>query len=169
MAKIKLSKPHAVEELEVQFHNLQKKILEARDNYVENHQKEIKMLRKKTKQLREKFAKVSSQAAKATGRAKKTGTKVAKNQYKKIRAASLLLGNSLKETKQILVTAENNLQASKPFDRKLHARAKVLAQFEKDWDKKIKAEAKAREQRSKRAATKQRTNVSQPGVANQSE
>ena len=63
---------------------------------------------------------------------------------KKARAASLLLGESLGEAKKIMVTAQDKLHAAKPFDRMLAARAKVLAQFEKDWDKKLKSEAAAR-------------------------
>ncbi len=47
-------------------------------------------------------------------------------------------------------------KSAKPFDRKLAARAKVLAQFEKDWDKKLKSEAAARKKRKKAPAAKKK-------------
>jgi hypothetical protein len=50
-----------------------------------------------------------------------------------------------------MTTAEDKLHAAKPFDKKLAARAKVLARFEKDWDKKAKTEAAAKAKRAKLA------------------
>ena len=55
-----------------------------------------------------------------------------------------------------MVTAQDKLHAAKPFDRKLAARAKVLAQFEKDWDKKMKAETAARAKRAKQTAARKK-------------
>jgi len=147
---------HVVEELEDEFHSLQKKIGKARDSYVASHQKELNAAKKQLKTLQNKLAKAKSSAAKAAVRAKKSGSKTAHDQVKKARAASLLLGDSLGEAKQILVTAKDKLHAAKPFDRKLAARAKVLAQFEKDWDKKMQAEAAARAKRAKQAAARKK-------------
>ncbi len=156
MVKIKLTKPHVIAALEEQFHSLHKKILKAKDEYVANHQKELKTLRKKSGELRTKFARASANVIKASKQAEKTGAKAARTQLKKVRAASLLLGSSLKEAKQILVTAESHLHAAKPFDRKLHARAKALQKFEKDWEKKTSAEVAAKSQCNKKAAAKRK-------------
>ena len=112
--------------------------------------------------MQSQLKKTSDQAAKATAQAKKSGTKAARNQMKKARAASLLLGKSLQEAKDILVAAESKLQSAKPFDRKLAARAKVLAQFEKDWEKKVKAEAAAKAKRAKAALAKRRAAKKKP-------
>lgn len=147
---------HIVEELEDDFHSLQKKIGKARDSYVGSHQKELNAAKKQLKTLQGKLSKAKSSAAKAAAKAKKSSSKTAKDQVKKARAASLLLGKSLGEAKEIMVTAQDKLHAAKPFDRKLAARAKVLAQFEKDWDKKLKAEAAARAARAKQAAARKK-------------
>ena len=147
---------HVIEELEDDFHSLQQKIGKARNSYVANHQKELNAAKKQLKTLRSKLTKAKSSAAKAAARAKKSSSKTASDQVKKARAASLLLGESLTEAKKIMVTAQDKLQAAKPFDRKLAARAKVLAQFEKDWDKKMKAEAAARAKRAKQAAARKK-------------
>ena len=144
---------HVVEELEDDFHSLQKKISKARDSYVAGHQKELNAAKKQLKTLRSKLSKAKSSAAKAAAKAKKSSSKTAQDQVKKARAASLLLSESLGEAKNIMVTAQDKLHAAKPFDRKLAARAKVLAQFEKDWDKKLKAEAAAR---AKQAAARKK-------------
>lgn len=146
-----------VEELEDQFHSIQSKIGKARDNYVASHQKELANARKKMKAVKTKLSQTKAKAAKAAVRARKSSSKAAEDQLKKTRAASLLLGKSLKEAKTIMLTAESKLHAAKPFDRKLAARAKLLAQFEKDWDKKIKTEAAAKANRAKKAAAKRKT------------
>jgi len=159
MATMKQAKDksrHIVHELEDDFHSLQKKIGKARDSYVASHQKELNAAKKQMKALKSKLAKAKSSAAKAAAKAKKSSSKTAHDQLKKARAASLLLGESLGEAKQIMVTAQNKLHAAKPFDRKLAARAKVLAQFEKDWDKKMKAEAVARAKSAKKAAARKK-------------
>ena len=157
---IKTGVKHRVEELEDQFHVLQNSIGKARDNYVSSHQKELATARKKVKAAQNKVAQTNAKAKKAALRAKKTGSQAAKDQLKKARAASLLLGRSLQETKEIMVTARGKLHSAKPFDRKLAARAKVLAQFEKDWERKIKAEAAARASRAKKAAAKRKSAAS---------
>lgn len=148
---------HIIEELEDDFHSLQHKIGKARDSYVASHQKELNAAKKQLKVVQGKLASAKARAAKAAAQAKKSGSKTARNQLKKTRAASLLLGKSFGEARKIMVTAQDKLQAAKPFDRKLAARAKVLAQFEKDWDKKIKAEAAARAKRAKQAAAKRKS------------
>ena len=145
---------HVVEELEDDFHSLQNKISKARDSYVSSHQKELNAAKKKLKALQGKLSKAKSSAAKAAAKAKKSSSKTAQDQVKKARAASLLLGESLGEAKKIMVTAQDKLHAAKPFDRKLAARARVLAQFEKDWDKKLKSEAAARKKRKKAPVAK---------------
>ena len=147
---------HVIEELEDDFHSLQQKIGKARNSYVANHQKELNAAKKQLKTLRSKLTKAKSSAAKAAARAKKSSSKTASDQVKKARAASLLLGDSLTEAKKIMVTAQDKLHAAKPFDRKLAARAKVLAQFEKDWDKKMKAETAARAKRAKQTAARKK-------------
>lgn len=168
MANGKFSKPHVVEELETQFHSLQGKIGKARSDYVASHQKELASARAQLKKVQAQLGRARAAAAKAAVQAKKSGSKTARNQLKKARAASLLLGNSLKETRGILTTAESRLHAAKPFDRKLAARAKVLQQFEKDWARKMQAEATARTRRKKSAAAKRKNRallpVSKPDV-----
>lgn len=165
--KAKSSAKHVVKELEDQFHVIQKKIAKARIEYVANHQKELATARKKLKAAQKKLAKARTTTARAAVKAKKSGTRSAKNQLKKARAASLLLADSLKETKEILVTAQSELHAAKPFDRKLAARAKVLAKFEKDWEKKMKQEAKARAVRAKQAVAKRKTTAKKRAVKRQ--
>lgn len=147
---------HMVEELEDQFHSIQSRIGKARDNYVANHQKELASARKKMKAVQAKLAQAKTKAAKAAVRARKSSSRTAEDQLKKARGASLLLGKSFQEAKNIMLTAESKLHAAKPFDRKLAARAKVLAQFEKDWEKKLKAEATAKAARAKKAAAKRK-------------
>ncbi|MBL4821615.1 MAG: hypothetical protein JKY98_11600 [Gammaproteobacteria bacterium] len=158
---------HLAEELEGQFHIIQKKIGKARNDYIDSHQKELAAARNKMKSVQAKVTKARTKTAKAAVRAKNTGTRAAGNQLKKARAASLLLGESLKETKDILVTAQSKLHSAKPFDRKLAARAKVLAQFEKDWDKKLKAEAVTRAKGAKKAAAKRRSTAKKRAVKRQ--
>lgn len=148
---------HLVEELEEQFHHVQHRLGKARADYVANHKKELDGAREKLNSVQKQLTKARTKAAKAAVDARKAGTKAARNQLKKARAASLLLAESLKEAKGILVTAQSNLHAAKPFDRKLAARAKVLAQFEKDWEKKIQAESAAKTAKAKKAAAKRRS------------
>jgi len=147
---------HIVEDLDDDFHSLQRKIGKARDSYVASHQKELAAAKKKLMVVQGKLTKAKASAAKAAARAKKSSSATAKNQLKKSRAAVLLLGKSFTEAKQIMVTSQSKLHAAKPFDRKLAARAKVLAQFEKDWDKKMKTETVARAARAKKAVAKKK-------------
>ncbi|MEX2130220.1 MAG: hypothetical protein WD772_01935 [Pseudohongiellaceae bacterium] len=164
MAKAKFTKPHVVEELEGQFHSLHRKISKARDNYVATHQKELAVARKQMKVVQAQLNKARIAAGKSAAQAKKSGSKAARNQLKKARAASLLLGNAMKEAKEILVTAESRLHSAKPFDRKLAARARLLEQFEKDWEKKMQSEAAARTRRAKLAAARRRATAKQRAV-----
>lgn len=154
--KAKQSARHLVEELEDEFHSLQSRIGKARSNYVASHQKEIAATRKKIKSLQSQMSKAKKRITKAAVQARKSGTRTAESQLKKARAASLLIGNSLSEAKDILATKQDKLKAARPFDRKLAARAKVLEKFERDWDKKMQAEAASRAKRAKRAAAKRR-------------
>ena len=165
--KVKMNAKHLVEELEGQFHAIQHKIGKARDDYIASHQKELAVANKKMKSAQSSLAKAKAKTAKAAVRAKKTGTKTAKNQLKKTRAASLLLAESLKEAKGILVTAQSKLHTAKPFDRKLAARAKVLARFEKDWEKKLKAEAAEKAKRAKIVVAKRRSTAKKRAVKRQ--
>ena len=159
---------HIVEVLDDDFHSLQNKIGKARDSYLAGHQKELAAAKKKLKVVQGRLAKARASADKAAARAKKSSSETTKNQVKKSRAAVLLLGKSFTEAKQIMVTSQSKLHAAKPFDRKLAARAKVLAQFEKDWDKKMKAETVARAARAKKAAAKKKrkATLAVVGVAN---
>jgi len=159
---------HLVDELDRKFHLLQAKIGKARDTYLIKHKQEFNAARARVVSIQSKLLKARRKAAKAAVEAKKSGTKAAKNQLKKARAASLLLSDSLKEAKGIMVTAQSRLHAAKPFDRKLAARAKVLAKFEKDWDKKVKAETAARAQRAKAAAAKRRATAKKRAARRQS-
>ena len=145
---------HIVEDLEDDFHSIQNKIGRARDSYLASHHKELNAAKKQLKVIQSKLAKAKARTAKAAATAKKSSSKAASDQLKKSRAATLLLSESISEARQIMVTAQDKLRAAKPFDRKLSARAKVLAQFEKDWDKKMKAETAARAARTKKAAAK---------------
>ncbi len=154
--KTRKAQRHLVEELEEQLEDLHKRIGKARANYLSSHEKEFAAARKKMKSLQARLGKAKTRASNAGARFKKTGSKTAGDQLKKARAASLLLRESLGEAKQILLTKQERLNAVKPFDRKLAARAKVLAKFEKDWDKKLKEEAAARSRRAKQAAAKRK-------------
>jgi len=155
---------HLVEDLEDQFHVVQNKISKARDSYLSSHQKEVDAARKKMQTVQKQLIKARKRVAKAAISAKQTGSKTAKNQLKKARAASLLLTESFREARDIMVTKQTRLHAAKPFDRKLAARAKVLAQFEKDWEKKMQAETAARAKRAKKAAAKRRTTAKKRAV-----
>jgi len=158
--RTKNSAKHTIEELEDQFHALQSRIDKARDSYVSSHQKVLAAARRRVKAAQAKLAQTKAKTNRTVLRAKKTGSRAAKDQLKKARAASLLLGKSLQEAKDIMVTARSKLHSAKPLDRKLAARAKVLAQFEKDWERKMKAETTARSNRAKKAAAKRKSAAS---------
>ncbi len=92
----------------------------------------------------------SKKVARDASRLGKSGTQAAQNQLKKTKAAAALLGESLGEAKDIMATAQGKLSTAKPFEKKLAARAKALAAFEKDWDQKQKAAEKAKVDRAKK-------------------
>jgi hypothetical protein len=147
---------HTVKELEQQFHLIQRKLSKARGSYLASHQQEVNAARKNLLRVQVQMGKAREKVARATVDARHNGTSTAKNQLKKARAASLLLTTSLKEAKEIMVTAQSNLHEARPFDRKLAARAKVLAKFEKDWEKKMKEGAADRADNARQAAAKRR-------------
>ena len=161
---VKTTAKHIVEELEGKFHAIQNKIGIARIDYIASHQKEIASVHKKMKTVQAKLTKARGKAARAAVKAKTSSSKATKDQLRKARAASLLLAESLREAREILVTAQSSLHAAKPFDRKLAARAKVLAQFEKDWQKKIKTELAKKAESAKRAAAKRKTTAKKRAV-----
>ena len=49
-----------------------------------------------------------------------------------------------------MATAQDKLSSAKPFEKKLAARAKALAVFEKEWEKKQEAAERARVDRAKK-------------------
>ena len=110
---------HLLEELEDQFHEIHSKLLKARESYLTSHKDEVRLAREKMQKAQARMRKAKKKAARAAVEARNTGTRSAKDQLKKTRAASLLLADSLKEAKEIMVTARSNLHAAKPFDRKL--------------------------------------------------
>lgn len=147
---------HLVEELEDQFQQVHEKLVKARQSYLDTYQDEVIEARERMQQIQAKLGKARKKVARAVVEARQSGTRSAKGQLKKARAASLLLADSLKEAKDIMVTAQSKLHAARPFDRKLAARAKVLAKFEKDWELKMQEQAAARATRAKDAAAKRR-------------
>jgi len=152
----KKSSGHSMSELEDQFQCLQDKLAKARETYLATHQDEVVAARERMQQVQVDLGKARKKAARAALEARQTGTRSAKNQLEKAQAASLLLTDSLKEAKELMVTAQSKLHAAKPFDRKLAARAKVLAKFEKDWDRKMQEQAATKAARAKKAAAKRR-------------
>ncbi len=139
-----------LEELENQFHAIQTKILKARDDYLANHEKEYNKARSGYEKTRKRGAQARKKVAREAEKARKSGTVKAQNQLKKARAASVVLSGALAEAKNIMFTAEDKLKSAKPFDRKLSARAKTLAAFEKEWEKKQTEIAKKRTQAAKK-------------------
>jgi colicin import membrane protein len=148
------NKSHIVEELETQFLALHKKIIKAKDNYIANHQKDYDKAKSSAQRLGVKFDKARTQASKATTHASKSGSAAAQNQLKKAKAAAIVMGEAAKEAREIMSTAEDKLKAAKPFEKKLAARARALAAFEKDWQKKQDDAEKAKQ---KRAAQRKKT------------
>lgn len=146
----------SVEELEEQFHALQKRMAKARKTYLTNHKQEVELAREELKSVQTRLTKARTRAAKAAVEARIKGTVSAKTRLTRARAASLVLAQSLGEARDIMLTAQSRLHAAKPFDRKLAARAKVLEKFERDWDKKMREEAVARALSAKEAAARRR-------------
>jgi|GEM_PF-492797 len=145
-----------VEKLEDQFQLAHYKLAKARENYLATHKNEVSIAREKMQQIQAKLGKARRKVARATAEARESGSRAASDQLKKAQETSLLLTDSLKEAKEIMVTAQSKLHAAKPFERKLAARAKVLAKFEKDWDKKTKEQVAKKAARAKKAAAKRR-------------
>ncbi|MBT8146864.1 MAG: hypothetical protein KJN90_08420 [Gammaproteobacteria bacterium] len=148
---------HPVEKLENQFQLLQRELANSRKNYLASYKDEVLAARERMQQIQTKLRKARKQVARAAVDARTTGTRSTKNQLKKTRAASLLLTDSLQEARKIMASAQRKLHAAKPFDRKLAARAKVLAKFEKDWDRKMREEAATKAAQAKKAAAKRRS------------
>ena len=144
---------HLVEELESQFSSLQTRITMAKDSYIANHQKDYDRARKGVESTTTKLNNARKSAAGAAERFSRTGSEAAQNQMKKARAAAGLMGDALVEAKEIMSTAEENLKSAKPFEKKLAARAKALAAFEKEWDRK---QALAEKAKAKRAADRKK-------------
>ncbi len=92
----------------------------------------------------------SKKVARDASKLGKSGSRAAQNQLKKTRAAAALLGEALGEARDIMATAQGKLSTAKPFEKKLAARAKALAAFEKDWGQKEKAAEKAKTDRAKK-------------------
>ena len=139
-----------LDELEKQFHAIQNKMTQSRSSYVANHQNDYQKARQQYQKQKKKLEDATRRVGKEADNFRKTGTKVAQNQMKKAAAAAAILGEALGEAKGIMTTAEDNLNSAKPFDKKLKARSKALAAFEKDWDKKQKDAEKAKQARAKK-------------------
>lgn len=150
-----------LEELEGQFHSIQSKIGKAKDSYLAKHHKEHQTAQLKYQRAKKKVDDASKKVARDASKLGKSGSQAAKNQLKKTRAAASLLGEALGEARDIMATAQGKLSTAKPFEKKLAARAKALAAFEKDWDQKEKAAEKAKTDRAKKrkAATKKKAEV----------
>jgi hypothetical protein len=144
---------HLVEELESQFSSLQARITKAKDSYISNHQKDYDRARKGVESTTNKLNNARKSASGAAERFSRTGSEAAQNQMKKARAAAGLLGDALVEAKEIMSTAEENLKSAKPFEKKLAARTKALAAFEKEWDRK---QLEAEKAKAKRAADRKK-------------
>jgi uncharacterized phage infection (PIP) family protein YhgE len=145
------TKKHLIEELEDQFHSIHHKISNAKEHYLASHHKEHERAKKAVKAAQKKLITAKNTLSKAALEAKKSSSKTAQNQFKKAKA--------------ILADTHANLQTAKPFQRKLAARAKALANFEKEWLKKEKATATARNKRTiamlkRRAALKRKAKAS---------
>lgn len=145
---------HLVEDLETQFQSIQSKLSRARDDYIAKHQKEYNAARTSYKRVAARLEAARKTSGIATERFRKTGSKAARNQLKKTRAAASIVSSALREAKGIMTTAQDQLTSAKPFDRKLAARARALAAFERDWEKKETAREKARLARKKKPVKK---------------
>lgn len=139
-----------LEELEAQFHAAQKKMMDIKDSYLANHQKEYENARASYHSQRKKLEQASKKVAKEAAKFRKSGTKTAQNQLKKARAAAVILAEALSEASGIMTTAQDQLKSARPFEKKLAARARALAAFEKEWEKKQIAAEKAKAVRAKK-------------------
>ncbi|HAK52883.1 MAG TPA: hypothetical protein DCM54_13410 [Gammaproteobacteria bacterium] len=154
----KKSAQHLLDELEDQFVTVQKKIMNSKDKYVASHQKEYDRARDAYRKQKKKLEAGTKRVTKKAEAARKSSTKRAQNELKKARAAAVVLCDALLEAGEIMKTAQNSLSTAKPFQKKLAARAKALADFEKEWEKKQKAaeKAKADRARKRKAAAKKK-------------
>jgi hypothetical protein len=157
----KESKNHMVEELESQFHSIHSKLVKAKDSYLSKHQKDYERARKTALKTRKKLDQARKKAAELAAQASKSGNRTAQNQLKKAKAAAVILGEAFREASEIMSTAEDKLKAVKPFEKKLTARAKALAAFEKEWQQKQLAAEKARQKRA--AARRKTSKAKKPG------
>lgn len=139
-----------LEELEDQFHGIQSKMSKVKENYIAKHHKDYERAQTRYQRAKKKLDEARKRVARDAGKLGKSGTKAARNQLKKTRAAAVLLGEALVEAKDIMKTAQGKLNTAKPFEKKLVARAKALAAFEKDWEMKQIAAEKAKADRAKK-------------------
>ena len=140
-------------ELEEQFLNIQKKISNSKEKYLESHQKEYEYTRSAYRQKKKKLDAATKKMRENAETARKSGSNRAKNELKKAKAATVLLGNAILEAAEIMKTAQDKLNTAKPFQKKLAARAKALSDFEKNWEKKQRAAEKAKLDRIKKRKT----------------
>ena len=154
-------KRHLVEELEEQFHALQKQLEKTRETYLTYHKNEVRLAREKMQHIQGKLAKARKKVARAAVAAKNSTDNTTRNQSKleKAQAASLVLADSLKEAREVMVTARSRLHIARSLDRRLAARTKVIAKFEKDWETKTHEEAAKKTAKAKKAAARRRTNA----------
>ncbi len=146
-------------DLEEQFQSLQTKLTNAKDDYIHSHRNDYEGAKKGYQRQKKKLDAATAKVAKGAERARKTGTRSAQNQLKKANAAAAVLRGALGEARAIMTTAQDKLNTAKPFEKKLAARAKALAAFERDWEKKEKAAEKATAERAKKrkSAAKKKT------------
>lgn len=154
-------------ELEEQFHGIQSKISKAKDSYLASHRKDYEKAQASYQRTRKKLEEARKKVARDATRFGKSGTNAARHQLKKTQAAAVLLGEALAEAKDIMTTAQEKLDTVKPFEKKLAARAKALAAFEKDWERKKKAAEKAKTARARKrkAAAKKRKTEAKKATA----
>ena len=131
-------------ELEEQFVTIQKKITQTKERYLEGHQKEYDATRSAYRRKRKKFQEASKKVREKAEAARKSGSTRAKNELKKAKAAASLLKDAILEAAEIMKTAQDKLNTAKPFQKKLAARAKALADFEREWSKKQRIAEKAK-------------------------
>ena len=120
---------------------------------MESHQKDYEHTRSAYRQKKKKLEAATKKVREKAETARKSGSNRAKNELKKAKAATVLLGNAILEAAEIMKTAQDKLNTAKPFQKKLAARAKALSDFEKNWEKKQRAAEKAKLDRVKKRKT----------------
>ncbi|MFL0810494.1 MAG: hypothetical protein K6L76_08775 [Agarilytica sp.] len=154
---------HILEELEEQYHSIHDRIVKVKDDYVKSHAKDHANARKKVESAKKKLDAAKDRFTKASKNAKEKGTKTAHVQKEKAKAALAMVKEGFVEAKDIMLTAESKLNSAKPVEKKLAARAKALAAFEREWAKKEKEEekkkAKRAAERKKKAAAKRKAST----------